>query len=169
VTSPAKLPLKLVAVVAVVAVVALPLSAAVIVPAEKLPEASRLTMVLAVLALVAALAAVVAEATLEAVCPPTVATTVAPCVPVTSPAKLPLKLVDVVAVVALPLSAAVIVPAEKLPEASRLTMVLAVLALVAALAAVVAEATFAAVCPPTVDTTVALCVPVTSPAKVPVK
>jgi len=88
VTSPAKVPLKL---VAELAVVALPLSAAVIVPAEKLPEASRLTMVFAVLALVAALAAVVADATLAAVCPPTVATTVAPCVPVTSPAKLPVK------------------------------------------------------------------------------
>jgi len=55
---------------------------------------------------------------------------------------------------AVPVKAPVIVPAEKLPEASRLTIVLGVLALVAALAAVVAEATLAAVCPPTVDTTV---------------
>jgi hypothetical protein len=39
--------------VAVVAVVAFPLSAAVIVPAEKLPDASRATIVEAVLALVA--------------------------------------------------------------------------------------------------------------------
>lgn len=58
--------------------------------------------------------------------------------------------------VTLPIKAAVIVPAEKLPEASRLTIVLAVLALVAALAATVAVATLAAVWPPTVLTTVAL-------------
>jgi hypothetical protein len=48
------------AVVAVVAEVALPLSAAVIVPAEKLPDASRATTLLAVLAEVASTAAVTA-------------------------------------------------------------------------------------------------------------
>src|SRR5437016_4931534 len=64
---------------------------------------------------------------LAAVCPPTKLTTVALCVPVTSPANEPLKLVALVAlvaVVALPITFAVIVPAEKLPDASRFTMVL---------------------------------------------
>ena len=60
--------------------------------------------------------------------------------------------VAVVALVALPLKAAVIVPAVKFPEASLFTIVLAVFKLVAALAAVVAEATFAAVAPPTSGT-----------------
>jgi len=50
---PADPPAKLLAVVADVAVEALPLKAAVIVPAEKLPEASRATMVEAVFAFVA--------------------------------------------------------------------------------------------------------------------
>jgi hypothetical protein len=48
-------------------------------------------------------------------------------------------LVDVVAVVALPDKAAVIVPAAKLPEASRATTLEAVLADVASTAAVTAE------------------------------
>ena len=74
---------------------------AVIVPAEKFPDASRFTMVLTVFALVAALAALTPLATLAAVCPPTVATTVAPCVPVTSPASEPEKLMAVVAEAAL--------------------------------------------------------------------
>lgn len=52
----------------------------------------------------------------------------APVVALTVP---PLWFVAVVAVDALPLNAAVIVPALKLPDASRATMVLAVLALVA--------------------------------------
>src|SRR4029434_977283 len=103
-------------------------------PAEKPPVAVRLTMVLAVFALVAALASTVAAATLAAVCPPTKLTTVAPCVPVTSPINDPLKLVAVVAVVALPLKFAVIVPAAKLPDPSRKTMVFAVFALVAVVA-----------------------------------
>ena len=47
--------------VALVAVVALPLKAAVIVPAVKLPEASRATMVEAVFALVAFVEIVTAE------------------------------------------------------------------------------------------------------------
>src|SRR5207244_1439393 len=138
VTSPAREPEKF---VALVAVVALPLRAPVIVPAEKLPLASRLTIVLAVLALVAALASAAPPATFAAVCPPALETTVAACVPVTSPARLPEKFVVLVAVVALPLRAPVIVPAEKLPEASRLTIVLAVLALVAALASAAPPAT----------------------------
>jgi hypothetical protein len=49
-------PAKFVAVVADVAVLALPDRAAVIVPAEKLPDASRATIALAVLALVAVVA-----------------------------------------------------------------------------------------------------------------
>src|SRR5258707_1487512 len=61
------------------------------------------------------------------------------------------------------------VPAEKLPDASRLTKALAVLASVAPLAASVAEATLAALLPPTRETTVLACVPVTSPARLPVK
>ena len=97
---------------------------------------------------------------------------------------LPLKFVAVVAVAALPLIlmaavpalklagfkpvrpeplplkepfklAAVMVEAEKLPEASRCTIVLAVFVLVAPLAARAPLATFAAVCPPTLATTVA--------------
>ena len=86
------------------------------------------------MALVAAFAKTVAAATFAAVCPPTELTTVALCVPVTSPDNDPLKLVAVVAVVALPLKFAVIVPAEKLPDASRATIALAVLALVAVVA-----------------------------------
>src|SRR5207245_6273347 len=102
----------------------------------------------------ALLAAAAPEATVAAVWPPTAETTVALCVPVTSPESDPLKfvafvavaaLVDVVAVLALPLSVAVIVPAEKLPEPSRLTIVPAVLAFVALLAAAAPVATFAAV------------------------
>ena len=58
--------------------VTLPTKFAVIVPAEKLPEEFRFTIVLAVLAFVAALASIVAAATLLAVCPPTKLTTVAP-------------------------------------------------------------------------------------------
>ena len=53
-------------------------------------------------------------------------------VPVTSPESVRLRAVcQVVAVLALPLRAAVIVPAEKFPEASRATIVLAVFAFVA--------------------------------------
>jgi hypothetical protein len=69
-------------------------------------------------------------------------TDVAAWVPDTSPANEPVKLPAVVAVVALPFSAAVIVPALKLLVPSLITIVLAVLKLVA----VVAEfATFPAV------------------------
>lgn len=59
-----------------------------------------------------------------------------------------------VAVVAVPVKFAVMVPAEKLPEESRFTIVDAVFAFVAAFAKTVAAATFEAVCPPTVETTV---------------
>ena len=134
VTSPLSAPVKL------VEVVALPDKLAVIVPALKLPEALRSTIVLGVFLGVAALARTVAAATLAAVCPPTVLTTVAPCVPVTSPTKDPVKLV------ALPVKFAVIVPALKLPEASRFTIVLAVFAEVAALARTEPAATLAADC-----------------------
>ena len=88
-------------------VLALPLNAAVIVPAEKLPEASRKTIVEAVLAVAAVMVALLAWLVI-----------------------VPAVVADV-AVEALPDNAAVIVPAEKLPEASRATIVEAVLALVA--------------------------------------
>jgi hypothetical protein len=61
------------------------------------------------------------------------------------------------------------VPALKFPEASLFTILLAVLASVAALAAFAPEATFVADTVPTVLTTVAPWVPVTSPARDPVK
>ncbi len=54
-----------------------------------------------------------------------------------------------------PLKLPVMVPAEKFPDASRFTIVLAVFALVAALAALAPLATFAADCPPTATTVVA--------------
>ena len=92
---------------------------------------------LGVLRFVAAFASTVAAATFAALWPPTKLTTVAPCVPVTSPDNEPEKLVAVVAVVALPLKLAVIVPAEKLPDASRATNVLAVLLLVPSVANVI--------------------------------
>ena len=88
-------------------VVALPLKAAVIVPAEKLPEASRKTIVEPVLAVAAVMVALFAWLVI-----------------------VPAVVADV-AVVALPDNAAVIVPAEKLPEASRATIAEAVLRLVA--------------------------------------
>lgn len=113
----------LVAVVAVVALVALPVRLAVMVPAEKLPEESLLTIVEAVLVLTAAFASNSAECTSAAAEPPTDETTVAPWVPVTSPTKEPLKLVAELAVVALPDRLAVMVPAEKSPEESRFTIV----------------------------------------------
>jgi hypothetical protein len=106
------------------------------------------------LAEVAALARFAPEATFAAVTPPTVATTVADWVPVTFPEREPEKLVEVVAVVAFPDRVAVMVPAEKLPDASLRTIVEAVLAEVAALARVTPAATLAAVCPPTEDTVV---------------
>jgi hypothetical protein len=115
--------------------VAVPVKLAVIVPAEKFPEESRFTIVEAVFKLVAAFAASSAECTLAALLPPTEATTVLDCPPVTSPLKLPVKVPEelaVVAVVALPDKLAVMVPAEKLPEPSRFTRVPAVFKLVAA-------------------------------------
>jgi hypothetical protein len=118
----------------IVAVLLITVSVILIKPAAKLPLASRLTIVLAVSRLVAAFASTVAAATFAADCPPTVLTTVALCVPVTSPDNDPEKLVAVVAVVALPLKLAVIVPAEKLPDESRATMSFAVFALVAVVA-----------------------------------
>ena len=102
---------------------------AVIVPAEKLPEPSRATIVDAVLALVA-LDVTVNVAALDwlavKVCDPDKP------VPDTFNVNVPLfTLAAVVAVDALPFKAAVIVPAVKLPDASRATMVEAVLADVA--------------------------------------
>jgi hypothetical protein len=143
------------AVVAVVAVKALPLSTAVIVPAAKFPSESRLTMVFGRALLAALFAAVTPDATFAALVPPTVATVVVPCVPVTSPDNDPEKFAALVAVAALPLRSAVMVPAEKLPSTSRLTIVLTVLLLVAELTAVTPLATLLALMPPTVETVVA--------------
>jgi len=147
----------------------------VIICVAKLPELSRLTMVLATSLAVAALAAVAPAAILAAETPLTDTTTVALCVPVTSPDRLPLKfvavtaLVALVAVLALPFNAAVIIFAAKLPAASRLTIVLTTLLAVAALAAVAPAAILAAETPLTELTTVADCVPTTSPDNEPVK
>ena len=115
---------------------------------------------------------------------------VAPCAPVTSPASGPEKLTAVVALVALaavvavaalpnrlpvtspvtlPARFAVIVPAVKLPEPSRITIRFETLVLVALLAALAPVAMLPAVWPPTKLTTVPPWVPVTSPASVPVK
>ena len=76
---------------------------------------------------------------------------VADCVPLTSPAS---ELVKFVAVVALPSSVPVMLPAWKLPLASRLIKVPAVLLLVAAFARLLALEISAAVAPPTLATTV---------------
>lgn len=86
---------------------ALPFKLAVIVPAEKLPEASRRTIWLAVFELEAVIVALFAWLVIE-----------------------PAVVADV-AVEALPDSVAVIVPALKLPEPSRATMADAVFKLVA--------------------------------------
>ena len=114
-------------------VVALPDRAAVIVPAVKFPEASRATMVDAVFALVAL------DVTVNVELPDWLAVKEADPdkpVPETAMDNVPLlTLAAVVAVVALPDRAAVIVPAVKLPEASRATMAEAVFALVAVVAA----------------------------------
>lgn len=135
-TAPATPAAKFVAVVAVVAVfadVAFPDSAAVIVPATKLPEASRATIADAVFRLVAF------DVTVNVELPDWLAVNVADPdkpVPDTAMDSVPLlTLAAVVAVVALPLSAAVIVPAAKLPDASRATMAEAVLTEVAVVAA----------------------------------
>lgn len=109
-----------VAVVALVAVEALPDSEAVIVPALKLPEASRATMVEAVLALVAF------EVTVN-VCAEEPLKVAEPDRPVPDTAKV--RLLETC--VAVPLKVAVIVPALKLPALSRATIVEAVFALVA--------------------------------------
>jgi hypothetical protein len=143
---------------AAVAVDAVPVKFAVIVPAAKLPDASLFIIVDAVFASVAALAKIAPAATLAAAAPPTLDTCVAPCVPVTSPASEPVNDPAEVAVdafpvrvpVTLPVKLAVIVPAVKLPEPSRLTIVDAVLTLVAALARISALWILAAVDAPTV-------------------
>ena len=113
-------------------VVALPLNDAVIVPALKLPEASRATMVEPVFAFVAldVTVKVAAEDWLAVkVCDPDKP------VPDTFMVNVPLfTFAAVVAVLAFPSKLAVMVPAEKLPEASRATMAEAVLALVAVVA-----------------------------------
>lgn len=160
--------------------VTLPVRLAVIIPALKFPEASRLTRVDTVLALTALFANVAALATLAALTPPTLATDVAPWVPVTSPLSVPVKLVAEVAVdalpvklpvtlpVTLPVRLAVILPALKLPEASRFTIVEAVLALVAAAVSLTEVAIDVDVFPPTVETVGPGKLPVRSPLAAPV-
>jgi hypothetical protein len=119
------------AVVADVAVEALPFRVAVIVPALKLPEASRATTLDTVFAEVASTAKVLAVEPLNV-------PSLVKYVPAVSAAAVALAVVAVVAVVALPDKEAVIVPAEKLPEPSRTTTLLAVLAVSASTAHVVA-------------------------------
>jgi len=141
----------------------------------KFPEASLFTIVEAVLEEVAAFAKFAPEATFEADTPPTKETTVLLCVPVTSPDKLPEKFVVDPAVVAkvageaFPFRVPVIVPAEKFPDTSLLTIVEAVLTEVELFARFAPVATLEAETPPTVETTVLVCVPVTSPDKFPEK
>ena len=120
----------------VVTVEAFPFKAAVIVPALKLPEPSRATIVDAVFALVA-LDVTVNVALVDwlavKVCDPDRP------VPDTFMVSVPLlTLAAVVAVLALPFRLAVMVPALKLPDASRATTLLAVLAEVASTANVTA-------------------------------
>ena len=107
-----------------------------IVPALKEPPASRATMVLPVLA------AVAFDVTVKVALPAWLAVKVCEPdrpVPDTFIVRVPLFTFDaVVAVEALPFKVAVIVPALKLPEASRATMVEAVFALVALVAIVTA-------------------------------
>lgn len=115
---------------------AVPVNAAVIVPALKLPEPSRATMAPAVLAFVAF------DVTVNVALPAWLAVNVCEPdrpVPDTFIVSVPLLTLDaVVAVDALPFKAAVIVPALKLPEASRATSVETVLADVAFVAIVTA-------------------------------
>jgi hypothetical protein len=144
-----------------VAVVALPLRAAVTVPALKLPDASLATIALAVLVFVAVVAeldtfpavaivasfvsAIAAEAltsasTIDPAVIPAEIVMFAPplndvAVPVTSPLiAIVLAVCKVVAVVAFPERAAVTVPAVKLPLASLATIALAVFVFVAVVA-----------------------------------
>jgi hypothetical protein len=148
--------------------VELPLKLAVIVPAEKLPLPSLFTITPELFAEVALLAAIVAAFTDVAVDPPTFDTTVAACVPITSPDNEPLKFVAVVAVVAFPDKLAVIVPAEKLPVPSRLTIVPDEFDAVELLARITPAFTEDAEDPPTVFTVVTAApgpVPLTSPTK----
>jgi hypothetical protein len=70
--------------------------------------------------------------------------------------------------VTFPVRLAVMVPAEKLPEASRLTMVEAVLALVAAVVSLTEVAILAAVLDPTVATVGLGKLPLKSPPAAPV-
>jgi hypothetical protein len=184
VTTPAKLPVKLAAdpdTFPVTLPVTFPINVAVIVPATKLPDASRATIALAVFTAVAVVAVlstlpaavIVASIVFVMAFAPIV---VADCVPVTTPAKLPVKLAaepDTFPVT-LPINAAVIVPAAKLPDASRATIVdgefvdVAVVAALSTLPGVfmVASIVFVMAFAPIV---VADCVPVTTPAKLPVK
>jgi hypothetical protein len=144
------------------------LSPIVMSPAAKLPEASRATMALAVLALSAVVAELLtlpavemvaslvstmaADALMSALTIAPVAIDVALPTEVMSPVRLAL-VVTVVAVLALPFNVAVIVPAEKLPDPSRATMAdkvfkfVAVVAELLTLPAVLIVASLVSTCP----------------------
>lgn len=163
-TSPASEPVKFAAEPAEVAV---PTRFAVITLAAKLPLASRIAILLGRLALAAEFAEAAPEATEAADCPPTELTVVAPWVPVTSPDSKPVKEIEEFALVAFPTRAAVTTLASKFPSESLATILLGWRSLEASLAACAPEATDAALDPPTEETTVADCVPVTSPERGP--
>jgi hypothetical protein len=128
--------------VAVVAVVALPFKFAVIVPAEKLPEASRTTISFAMLELeIAANFALLIVALVISALTINELDNNPDALLCTTPAALN---GVIVAVLLITSSVILIKPAAKLPLASRLTMVLAVLRLVALFASAVAAAIFAA-------------------------
>ena len=154
VTSPPRLPVNVAAepltlpvTLPVCAPVVLPIRFALMVPALKLPLASRLTIVLTVFKFVAALAVFAPLTTFAAVMPPKVETTELLDGPVTSPER-----------VTPPTTAP-----GMFPLLSRLTIELGVLAVVAALAALTPLAMLVALRPPTDETVVSDCVPFTSP------
>ena len=111
--SPVRLPVTLPSTLPVRLPATLPVRLAETVLAEKLPEASRITMRLGVLVLVALLAAATPSEMLAEVWPPTVETTVAPWVPMTSPASRPVKPEDV------PLMLPIRLPVMLPPETTR--------------------------------------------------
>src|SRR5579862_6875936 len=148
VTSPASGPVKEVA-----EPLTSPVRLPVMVPALKFPFESRSTIASNTFAGVAAFAAVEPLATFAAATPPTVTTVFVPDGPVTSP----------------PSVTAPTTAPGMLPFASRKTSVPGVGCVVAAFAKFTPPATLAALTPPTNETIVAACVPVTSPASGPVK
>jgi hypothetical protein len=139
----------------------------VIVPAEKLPDASRTTMSFAILELeIAANFALVIVAFVISALTINELDNNPDALLCTTPAALNGVMVALLLITS---SVMLINPAAKLPVPSRLTTAFGVSRFVALFASTVAAATFAAVCPPTKLTTVAFCVPVTSPLNEPVK